>query len=86
MTREDEINRVHRNGTHVVILGAGASIASTIKNPEKNGKSLPAMNNLIQILGMEDIVGCLPKELMDLSADFEKFYSKLVLRPKFIRE
>lgn len=86
MTREDEINRVHGNGTHVVILGAGASIASTMKNPEKNGKTLPAMNNIIQILGMEDIVSGLPKELTDLLADFEKFYSKLVLRSEFIRE
>ncbi|MET3114181.1 hypothetical protein AAKU52_001914 [Pedobacter sp. CG_S7] len=86
MTREDEINRLLGNGTHVVILGAGASIASTIKDPEKNGKPLPAMNNIIQVLRIEDIVSGLPKDLIELSSDFEKFYSKLVLRPEFVRE
>ncbi|MEO7214920.1 hypothetical protein [Mucilaginibacter sp.] len=83
MTRQDEIERVRGNGTHVVLLGAGASIASTIKNSEKNGRSLPAMNNIIQVLGMEQIVAGLPKELTNLSADFEKFYSLLVQHKEF---
>jgi hypothetical protein len=29
----------------VVILGAGASIASTLRNPEPSGKRLPIMND-----------------------------------------
>jgi hypothetical protein len=86
MTKEDEIERVHGNGTHVVILGAGASIASTIKNPEKHGRPLPAMNNIIQVLGLGKIVAKLPQELKDMSGDFEKFYSKLVLQKEYIRE
>jgi len=86
MTKEDEIDRVHGNGGHVVILGAGASIASTIKNPEKNGRALPAMNNIIQILGLENIVANLPEGLQDLSADFEKFYSRLVLQKEYNKE
>jgi len=44
MTKDEEISRVHNNGTHVVILGAGASIASTNKNSEKNGKELPILS------------------------------------------
>src|SRR5476651_465144 len=86
MTKEDEIERVHGNGVHVVILGAGASIASTLKNPEKNGCPLPAMNNLIPLLGMENIIAGFPKELADLSVDFEKFYSKLVQYDEYKRE
>lgn len=86
MTREDEIERVHGNGTHIVLLGAGASIASTLKTPEKNGKQLPAINNIIQILGLEKIVAGLPNELRILSHDFEKFYSRLVQKQEFIRE
>jgi hypothetical protein len=86
MTKEDEIERVHGNGVHVVILGAGASIASSLKNPEKNGCPLPAMNNLIPLLGMENIIAGFPKELADLSVDFEKFYSKLVQYDEYKRE
>lgn len=88
MTREDEIERVHGNGTHVVILGAGASIASTLRNKEKNGKILPAMNNIVQIVGLEKIVGELPDYIKSHIGDFEKLYSKLFDDAKFksIRE
>lgn len=42
---------------HVVILGAGASFAVTNPtNGDKNGKKLPVMNNLIQIVGLEDLM------------------------------
>ncbi len=83
MTREDEIERVHGNGTHVVILGAGASIASTCKNKEKNGKILPMMNNIVQIVGLERIVEKLPDGLKIHLNDFEKLYSKLFDDVKF---
>jgi len=41
---------------HVVILGAGASIASTLRNPEKHGKPLPGMPNLVEVLGLEPLI------------------------------
>ena len=50
MTRKDEIEKVYGNGTHVVLLGAGASYASTLRNPEKNGKKLPLMKNIVDCL------------------------------------
>ncbi|MDR6563752.1 MULTISPECIES: hypothetical protein [unclassified Arcicella] len=77
MTSQDEIEKVHGNGVHLVILGAGASIASTLRDPELNGKVLPAMNNIVDIVGLQDIVSTLPKDLQALSNDFEKMYSKL---------
>lgn len=86
MTREDEIKVVHARGTHVVILGAGASYASTIQNPEKNGKNLPLMKNVIDIVGLKDVVKTLPIEYQLLSGDFEKLYSSLSKDDKFVDE
>ena len=60
---------------HVVLLGAGASIASTIRNPEKNGKSLPGMANLVETLGLEPLI-----ERYGASYEgqnFETFYDQL---------
>jgi hypothetical protein len=51
-------------GRHVVILGAGASIATTFRNTEMNGKKLPSMDNFIEIVGLADIVETLPKHTL----------------------
>lgn len=86
MTKEEEIQIVHGNGTHVVILGAGASFAATLHRPEKNGKSLPLMRNIIDIVGLGYLVDQLPNELKILKEDFEKLYSNLVGTGKFQEE
>jgi hypothetical protein len=83
MTRQEEIERVHGNGTHVVIIGAGASLASTIRNPEKNGKQLPLMKNIVDIIGLNDIISKLPSEVQLLKNDFEKLYSVLNEEAKY---
>mgnify|MGYP000904602949 CR=1 FL=1 len=75
LTKEDRINTVMGGGGHVVILGAGASIASTFRNSELNGKKLPSMDNFIEIVGLTDIVQNLPDYLV--SKNFEELYSKL---------
>jgi len=77
MTKEEEIEIVHGKGTHVVILGAGASYASTLRTPEKNGKRLPLMRNIVDIVGLNDVVNTLPKDYQLLREDFEKLYSKI---------
>lgn len=41
---------------HTVILGAGASIAMTRLNEEKFGKKLPSMDNLVEILGLSELL------------------------------
>lgn len=72
---EEGIKRVYGGGRHIVLLGAGASIAATRRNAERGGKALPSMDNLIQVVGLEDIVETLPDHLKD--ANFEALYSKL---------
>jgi hypothetical protein len=74
-TKEDRINTVMGGGGHVVILGAGASIASTLRNSELNGKKLPSMDNFIDIVGLGDIVESIPKQLV--AKNFEELYSNL---------
>lgn len=75
MTKEEGINQVYNGGGHVVILGAGASIASTLRNPELNGKKLPAMDNFIEIVGLNDIFQNVPERLK--AKNFETLYSNI---------
>jgi hypothetical protein len=75
LTKEDRIKTVFGGGGHVVILGAGASIASTMRNPEPGGKVLPSMNNFIEVVGLQDIVESLPIKLK--ANNFEELYSRM---------
>lgn len=75
LTKEDRINTVMGGGGHVVILGAGASIASTIGNKEFNNKKLPSMDNFIEVVGLQDIVDGLPENLK--AKNFETLYANL---------
>lgn len=74
-TKEDRIKTVMGGGRHVVILGAGASIATTIRNPELIGRKLPSMDNFIDIVGLGDIVDAIPEHLA--AKNFEELYSNL---------
>ncbi len=74
LTKEDRINTVY-GGRHVVIIGAGASIASSIRNPEMMGKKLPSMDNFIDVIELNDVVESVPAKLQ--SKNFETFYSNL---------
>lgn len=74
-SKEDRIDTVYGGGGHVVILGAGASLASAIRNPSTNGRQLPLMNNFIEVVGLGDIVAKIPDKLK--SENFEKLYSNL---------
>lgn len=86
MTKEEEIEIVHGRGTHVVILGAGVSYASTLRTPEKKGKRLPLMRNIVDIVGLNDVVNNLPKDYQLLREDFEKLYSKISKSREFDEE
>lgn len=86
MTKEEEIKSVHGKGAHVVLLGAGATYASTLRNPEKNGKKLPLMWNVVDVVGLNNIVNGLPKEYQQFREDFEKLYSLLAKDNKFKHE
>jgi len=75
MTKEEGINQVFNGGGHVVILGAGASIASTLRNAEKNGKKLPSMDNFSDLVGLKDLIKNVPEKLR--ANNFEKLYGNL---------
>ncbi|MEO8112001.1 MAG: hypothetical protein ABI594_18275 [Ginsengibacter sp.] len=74
-TKEERINTVYGGGGHVVILGAGASVASTLRNPATNGKPLPLMNNFIEVVGLTEVIAKIPDRLK--SDNFEILYSNL---------
>ena len=72
-----DIKDVHlSSGSHVVILGAGASIASALRNPEKHGLSLPSMNDLPKVCGLDEVLSKFPEKL--ICDNFEATYSNLV--------
>lgn len=79
-TIEDEINDLGVSRPHVVLLGAGASFAA-LPNGDKNGKKLPLMNNLIEILNLEPTIRKygFSSEL----GNFEKFYAEISEDPKY---
>jgi hypothetical protein len=56
---------------HVVLLGAGASLAC-LPNGDRNGVRLPLMNNLIDLVGLRELLG--PHALEE---NFEVAYEKL---------
>lgn len=65
-------------GCHVVILGAGASIASAIRDPEVHGLRLPSMNDLPEVVGLNGILSHFPQEL--ICDNFEATYSNIAER------
>ena len=74
MDRVEGIQRVNEGLIHVVILGAGASIATTQRNPEPSGRQLPSMDNLVEVVGLKDLIGDL--DIAERS-NFEEIYSTL---------
>lgn len=69
MTKDEGINCVYDEPSHVVILGAGASVASVLHNPEPSGKSLPQMSNFVDIVGLSNI--------LQADGNFEAQYSSV---------
>ncbi len=70
----DEIDDLSMGAPHVVILGSGASVAA-LPFGDKNGKSLPLMNNLVEQCDLKPIL-----YRHDMSYDcenFEDLYSAL---------
>ena len=64
---------------HVVILGAGATIA-TIPNGDKNGRKSSVMNGLIDKLNLTDLLDGV--SLKTKSENLEDIYSELYSRPE----
>jgi hypothetical protein len=83
-SRQDRIETVFGGGGQVVLLGAGASIASCKRNPEPHGKKLPSMLNFIEVVKLIDIVETLPEKIR--SDNFEILYSNLHDKQKYIEQ
>lgn len=79
VSREEEINQLTMAKPHLVILGAGASLAS-FTNGDKNGKKLPLMNNFIETLGLQDLIDSSGMQFN--TTNFEEIYSHLYSNSK----
>jgi len=74
VTKEEIINSPKSVRPHIVILGAGASIAS-FPEGDANGKLLPSMANFIEVLKLEDLLERHGIEWRGIN--FETIYSDL---------
>jgi hypothetical protein len=73
-TRDELIRNPEVQRPHVVILGAGASVASC-PDEDKNGRRLPTMNNFVDILGLRDLLE--KNGITEIHENFESLYSSL---------
>lgn len=71
----EQIETVRTGYNHVVILGAGASKASCNINEEKNGKRIPLMNDLVNLINLHDELKDFPDNLRN--ENFENIFSTL---------
>lgn len=78
VSAEDEVNQISVGRPHVVLLGAGASFAA-LPDGDKNGRVLPLMNNLIETLGLEDVID--RANVDRTSGNFEDIYAAIHKRP-----
>jgi hypothetical protein len=77
--KASEYQRLMKNRPHVVILGAGATMA-TIPDGDKNGKKSSVMNGFIEALGMMEALKGIT--LKTTSNNLEDIYSELHDRPE----
>lgn len=74
ITKSQLVNNPAKLRRHIVILGAGASVAA-FPNGDANGKKLPTMDNFIEMLGLEPV---LEREgIKNRCRNFEDIYSEL---------
>lgn len=75
----NDYQRLMKSRPHVVILGAGATMAA-IPDGDANGKKSSGMNDFIEALGMTEIIKGI--ELKTSSNNLEDIYSELHGRPE----
>ena len=68
------------NSPHVVLLGAGASVAS-FPNGDANGRKLPVMNNFIEVLGLSKILD--KEDIVYENGNVEQIYADLISDAKY---
>ena len=73
---QEEITTLNVERPHVVILGAGASLAA-FQNGDRNGRRLPVIKNFVDVLGLTDLL--VDHGLNPPFDDFESLYSDIAL-------
>ncbi|MBB3762063.1 hypothetical protein [Xanthomonas arboricola] len=76
---QKEYERIMKNRPHLVILGAGATMAA-IPHGDKNGRKSSVMNGFIEALGMTELLADV--SLKTSSSNLEDIYSELHSRPE----
>ena len=74
ITKSQLIDKPENWGRHIVVLGAGASVAA-FPHGNVNGKRLPTMDDLIEMLGLEPVLK--GGGVKDTRRNFETIYSEL---------
>ncbi len=80
-----DIKRKINHAPHVVLLGAGASLAA-FPAGDANGRKLPLMRNLVEVVGLGDLLA--DHGVHDGYEDFEALYDGLALtigKPELLR-
>ncbi len=80
MNQENIIQSPSAVRPHVVLLGAGASLAA-FPEGDVSGRRLPLMNDLVEVVGLEPFIEPISAEL-DIEKNFEKIYSMLKANPR----
>ena len=70
-----KFQNVNNKYRHLIVLGAGASIAADNYSNGLCKKKLPSMKNLLEVVGLKKLVENIPSNFP--KDDFEAFYSKL---------
>jgi hypothetical protein len=73
-TVQEEIGSPKSNHYHVVILGAGASLAA-FPNGDRNGQTLPVIKNLVDVVGLAELLSS--NGMNPPYDDFEGIYSDI---------
>lgn len=81
VSKADEISQVRMQRPHVVILGAGASIAS-FPVGDKNGKKLPSMLNFVDVLGLAPLLDS--AGIAHKGRNFEDIYDQIYKTPTLL--
>lgn len=80
MDAHDEYEKHFKSRPHVVILGAGASVAA-IPNGDRHGRKTSVMDGFIETLGMREVIADL--NLSTQSENLEDIYSELAERTEY---
>lgn len=78
-SEQEEIDSLEMQRPHLVILGAGASLAA-FPGGDRNGHRLPVMRNLIEVVGLTQL--CRDANIPEPYDDFEAIYSDIAQAQK----